>query len=161
MPALHGAVLDHQPDAAPAGVLDQRGEDRLGVAEVLGHGPAGVAADERAHQGAAEGGGCVDAGVEVLVGGAADGGVGVQVVVVVGERRQFQAVLLEQGPHLIRLVVAEVGGVDVAGHSGAVAGRRPGRHLERVVVVGRRPAGDVAERQPGQAGGEEAELHRV
>jgi hypothetical protein len=98
MPALHGAVLDDHLDPALAGVLDQRGEDRLGVAEVLGDGPAGVAADEGAHRRAAERGRGVDAGPQVLGGRPADGRVGVQGVVVVAERRQLQAVAAVKKP---------------------------------------------------------------
>ena len=44
VPALHHAVLDHQAHAALAGVVDERREDALGLAQVLGDAAARVAA---------------------------------------------------------------------------------------------------------------------
>ena len=41
VPALHHAVLDHQPHAALAGVVDERREDALGLAQVLRDAAAG------------------------------------------------------------------------------------------------------------------------
>ena len=55
--------------------------------------------------------------------------------------------------------VVERVGREVARHERAVAGRRPGRELERLVAVRAGPGGDLLERALGHAGGQEAELH--
>ena len=93
VPALHHAVLDHQPHPALARVVDQRRQHPLGLAQVVGDAERVVAADEGADRDAAEGRGRVDAGAQVGVDRLALGRVGVQVVVVVGERRELEAVV--------------------------------------------------------------------
>ena len=142
-----------------AGVVDEGGEHALGVAEVLGHGAAGVAPDEGADGGAPEPGGGVDAAVHVLVVGGPLGRVGVEVVVVVGERGEREAVAVEQRLGLVGLLVAEAVGVEVGGDEGAVAEVGPGGHLEGLEALRRGPGADVLQAPLGQAGGEEPELH--
>jgi len=156
VPTLHHAVLDDDLDSPLAGPVDQRGEHGLGVGQVLPHRPARVAADERADRGAAQVGGGLDAPQDVPVDRLPLGGVGVEVVVVVGQRRQREAAVGEQPEHLVVVVALRV---EVGGGERAVAERRPGGHLQRLVAVVRRPGGDVAEGPLGQAGGQEAELH--
>ena len=160
MPALHHAVLDHQAHAALAGVVHERREDALGLAQVVRDAAAGVAADERAHGHAAERGGGVDARAQVRVVRLALGGVGVQVVVVVGERGEHEPVAVEGRAHAVGLRVVERVGRHVAGRERAVAEPRPGGELERLVAVGAGPGGDVLEAALGHARAQEAELHR-
>ena len=161
VPALHHAVLDHQPHAALAGVVDERREDALGLAQVLGDAAAGVAADERADGHAAERGGGVDAGAQVGVDRLALGRVGVQVVVVVGERRQrrgrcARAPRARARPPRRRSASAATwlrGEGPVAELAATPRARAPRSRS-------RRPsAAIVLERALGHAGGEEAELH--
>ena len=159
VPALHHAVLDHQLHAALAGVVDERREDALGLAQVLGDRAAGVAADERADRRPAERRRGVDARAQVRVDRLAHRRVGMQVVVVVGERRERQAVAVERGAHALGLRPVEGLGGEVARDERAVALARPGRELERLVAVRAGPGRDVLERPLGHARGEEAELH--
>ena len=67
MPPFHGAVLNHQPHAALACVVDQRRKHAFGLTEILGHAESGVAADERADGDAAERGRRVDARPQMRV----------------------------------------------------------------------------------------------
>ena len=159
MPPLHDAVLDHQAHAALARVVDERREDALGLAQVLGDAAAGVAADEGADGDAAEGRCRVDAGAEVRVVGLALGGVGGEVVVVVRERRQGEPVLVEGSANALRLGIVEDVCLDVARGERPVAEVRPGGELERLVAVRSRPRGDLLEAALGHARGQEAELH--
>ncbi len=162
VPALHHAVLDHQPHAALAGVVDQRRQHALGLAQVLGDAERVVAADEGADRDAAELCGGVDAGAQVGMDRLALGGVGVQVVVVVGERRELEPVVVEGAADAVGLGVVELVGGEVAGDERAVAEPRPGGELERFVAV-RHPAqrGDLLERALRHAGAQQPELHRA
>ena len=161
VPALHHAVLDHQPHAALAGVVDERREDPLGLAQVVGDATAGVAADERADGHAAERGGRVDAGAQVRVDRLALGGVRVQVVVVVGERRQRRGRCSSSAARTRSASrVVEGVGRDVAGGEGPVAEPRPGGELERLVAVRAGPARRCPPAaRSGMQAREEAELH--
>ena len=159
VPALHHAVLDHQAHAALAGVLHERREHALGLAQVLGHAAAGIASDEGPDGHAAQRRGGVDAGAQVRVVGLALGRVGGQVVVVVGQRRQGQAVLGQRAQHAVGLGLVEGVGLHVAGGERPVAQVRPRGQLQRLVAVARRPRGDLLELALGHAGGQEAELH--
>ena len=82
VPALHDAVLDNELDPLLAGPVDQRREDLLGRGQVLNHGAARVAPNERADGRAAQQGGRVDQRQHMLVNGGTLDRVGVQVVVV-------------------------------------------------------------------------------
>ena len=142
-------------------VVDERREDALGLAQVLGDAAAGIAADERADGHAAERGRRVDARAHVRVVGVALGRVRIEVVVVVGERREDEAVVVERAADAIGLGLVERVGRDVAGGEGTVAQLRPGGELERLVAVRAGPRRDLLEAALGHAGGEEAELHRA
>ena len=159
VPALHHAVLDHQANAPLAGVVHERREDALGLAQVVGDAAAGVAADEGADRDAAERGGGVDAGAQVSVVRLPLRRVGIQVVVVVGERREHEPVAVQRRPYAVGLRVVERVGRDMAGRERAVAQPRPGGELERLVAVRPGPGGDVLEAALGHASAQEAELH--
>jgi hypothetical protein len=135
VPALHHAVLDHQLDAALARVVDQRREDLLGLAQVLGDAARGVAPDEGADRDGAQGGRSVDAGADVRVGRVALGGVGMEVVVVVGEGGELEAVVVERAADAVGLCVVEGVGREVGGGEGAVPDRGPSGQLQRLVSV--------------------------
>ena len=159
VPALHHAVLDDDLHAQLAGPVDERLEHLFGVAEVLGHGPARVPPHERADRRAAEQRGGLQAAADVVVDRLPLVGVGVQVVVVEGERRQLEAVLGEQRAGGVGLGVAEALDGEVGGGERAVAEVGPGGHLERLVPVGGGPFAQLGQGAPRQAGGDEAELH--
>ena len=148
--------------AALAGVVDERREDALGLAQVLGDAAARVAADERADRDAAELRGGVDAGAQVGDGRPrARRGRG-EVVVVVRERgeRRGRARRGCSGRARPPRGRSKPSAVHVARGERPVAEAGPGRELERLVAVRSRPGGDLLERALGHAGGEEAELHR-
>ena len=108
---------------------------------------------------AAERGGGVDARAHVRVHGLALGRIGVEVVVVVGERGQGEAVAVERRADALGLGVVERVGGHVACGEGAIAQPRPRRQLERLVLVRAGPGGHVLEASLGHAGAEEAQLH--
>jgi hypothetical protein len=145
VPALHHAVLDDDLHPALAGPVDERAEHLLGVAEVVRDAPGRVAPDEGADARHPEQGGGVDERQDVGVDGFAFGRVGVQVVVVEGQRRQGQAVPIEQRGHLVGLPLAEAVDVEVGRGERSVAESRPGGHLQRLERVRRCPGGDVGE----------------
>jgi hypothetical protein len=159
VPALHDAVLDDDLHAALAGVVDQPREGLLGQGDVLLHAQPGVPADERADGLHAEHGRGVDRVQQVRGDLLAPFDVRVEVVLVVRQRGQRQAVLGEQLGDLGGLRVAEVRDVDVAGLEVAPADLGPDRDLQgRVIVLGS-PRGDVRQRDLRQAGGQEPESH--
>ena len=158
VPALHHAVLDHQLDSALAGVGDERREDPLGLAEVLGDASGGVAPDERPHGDAPEGGGGIHARLDVGVDCLSLLGVGVEVVVVVGERGAREPVLGERRVHAVHLGVVEGVGGDVARGERPVAEPRPRCQLEGLVALTGGELGDLLEPPLGHARREEAEL---
>ena len=142
MPALHDAVLDDELHARLAGAIDQRTEDTLGLAQVVGHRPGGIAAHEGADGGAADQGRGVDAPGDVLVDRRPLGAVRVEVVVVERDRRELETVLGEQ--------LAGGVGLGVPKRSTArwvaVKGRSPrsGRaDLQRLVALGRGPLAEL------------------
>jgi hypothetical protein len=159
MPPLHHAVLDHQLHAPLARVVDQWREDALGLPQVLGDALRGIPPDERSNGHAAELRRGVDAGADMGVVGFALGGIRMEVVVVVGERRELQPAAVESAAHSRDLGRVEPVRGDMAGREGAVTQLRPGRELERLVGVVRGPGGDLLEGSFRHAGGEEAELH--
>jgi hypothetical protein len=159
VPALHHAVLDHQLHPALARVVDQRRHQPLGCTQVFADRGTRVATDEGADRDAAERGGGVDAGPQVGVDRGALVEVGVQVVVVVGEGRELQPVLLEGGVDAVGLGGVEAVGGDVGGGEGTVAERRPGGQLQRLVAVPAGPGRDLLERALGHAGAEHPQLH--
>jgi hypothetical protein len=161
MPALHRTVLDDERHPALAGQVDERLEDALGLGQVLGDGLPGIAAHERADGGALQQGGGLDAGGDVAVDGPARLRVGVQVVVVVRERGEAQAVPVEEAADLVRAGLVEAGGVQMAGGEVAVADAGPHRHLERLVAGPRGPGGDVGQLRPWHARREKPEPHAI
>src|SRR5918994_3578769 len=159
VPALHDAVLDHQRHAPLAGVVDEGREYPLGLAQVLGHAAPRIAADESPHRDASERGRRVDAGANVGVDRLALARVRMQVVVVVGERREGEAVIVERLPNALGLRLVERLGRDVRSRERPVAEPGPGGQLECLVAVAARPRGDLLQRAVRHAGGQQAELH--
>ena len=159
VPALHHAVLDHQTHAALARVVDERREDTLRLAQVLGHALSGVAADEGPDGYAAERSRSVDAPTEVRVILLALRGIRAEVVVVVRERGDDETVPVESAPNSLLLGLVECLGLDVARGERPVAELRPCSELERLVAVVARPGGDLLEAAFRHARGEEPELH--
>ena len=105
----------------------------------------GVAADEGADRGHPQQRGGVDERQDMGVDGFALGRVGVQVVVVEGQRRQREAVPVEQRGHLVGLPLAEAVDVEVGGGERPVAQRRPRGDLQRLEAVLGGPGGDVGQ----------------
>ena len=161
MPTLHHAVLDHEADSAFARVLHERREDPLGLTEVVGDAASRVATDERAHRHAAERCCSVDAGAEMLVVALALCWIGREVVVVVRECGEDEAVVGQGLPDPLFLGRVEGVGLDVARGERPVAERGPGGELEGLVPACARPDRDLLEAAIGHAGGQEAELHDV
>src|SRR5215210_9468313 len=87
------------------------------------------------------------------------GGVGGEIVVVVGERGKGEAVFVEGLAHTLRLRLVEGVCLHVARGERPVAQVRPGGELERLVPVRACPGGDLIEAALGHARGEEAKLH--
>src|SRR4029453_12290662 len=103
--------------------------------------------------------GGVQAGQDVAVDGLALAGVGVEVVVVEGQRRQLQAVLVEQLPDVVGVGLAEPLDLDVGGGEGAVAQVGPGGHLQGLETVLGRPGRDLLQAPVGQARGQAPQSH--
>src|SRR5215207_9185763 len=82
-----------------------------------------------------------------------------EIVVVVRQRRELQPMAIERAADPLDLGGVEPVRGDVAGRERAVAELRPGRELEGLVGVLRRPGRDLLEPSLRHAGGEEAELH--
>lgn len=80
----------------------------LEVFEAVCNGAVLVASDKRAHDSYVELLGRLDDDSEVIVCRLAGGGVGVQVVGVVRERRDLQVVSLEQGAYLLGIETVDV-----------------------------------------------------
>ncbi|MFU9034793.1 MULTISPECIES: hypothetical protein [Streptomyces] len=76
--------------------------------------------------------------------------VGVQVVLVVREGRQFQAVPVEERAHPVGVGLVEVGHVEVGDCCVAGAGGGRGGYLQCLVVVFGGPGCDLVERQAGR-----------
>ena len=138
-------------------VVDERPEDGLGLAEVLGHRAGRITAHERADRRAAEKGRGVDARVDVIVDSGTSVGVGVEVVVVVGQRRALQAVPGEAS------VSPRLGGPESVDHEVGGRERRSPRSghaaTSNVEVVLARPPADLGQRALRQARGQETQLH--
>ena len=145
--------------ASPAWSTSGR-EHLLGVAEVLGHRAARVPPDEGADGRAAEQGGGVDAAVHVLVDRRrARPGRGrgcCRSRRATSSSRPWRS---NSARIVVGLLLAEAVDVEVGRDEGPVAEVGPGRHLERLEALGRRPVADVGQAPLGQAGGEEPELH--
>ena len=143
MPALHHTVLDDELDALLPGPIHQRREHFLGRAQVLRDRLPGVATDEGAHGRALEQGRGVDEGGDVVVDRLALGRVGVQVVVVVSQRRQRQPVLAEQRPCVVGLALPEPVDLQVGGGERACAQVGPGCDLQGLEAVPGGPRRDL------------------
>lgn len=161
MPALHHAVLDDQPHAALAGVVDDLGQDPVALAHVLADGLGGVTADERADVGDAERLRGVDRVLEVGPHRGTALRVLVQVVLVVRERGDLEAGAVEQVAGGQGVLVGERGDRQVRRLEVTAAGARPDGDLEPLVALLLGEPGDPVERPAGQAGGQHAELHRI
>jgi hypothetical protein len=70
-------------------------------------------------------------------------------------------VAIEQCPNTVRALLVEAAYIQVPDGELAVADRRPGGDLKRLISGTRRPLGDGGQLQFGQAGGQESELHRT
>ena len=160
VPALHRAVLDHQPHAALAGPVDQRREHRSASARFSATLRAGSRPTNVPTAGQLEQRGRLDARRDVRVHRPPRFAIGVQVVVVVGERRQLEAVAIEQRAHARRPAPCRSRATSMwpAVNSRSPI-RRPGGHLERLVAGAARPGGDRGQLQLGQAGGQEPQPH--
>ena len=97
--------------------------------------------------------------MDVLVDRGPLGRVGVQVVVVEGDRRADQAVGVEQCPRLVGFGRTEAVDREMGGRERPVAQVGPGRHLEGLEALRRGPRTDLGQAPLGQAGREETEVH--
>lgn len=132
---------------------------RLRQRPVLRDRPARVPAEERAHAGHAEQRGSADAGAQVIVDLSPQRLVRVQVVVVVADRGQVDAMPGKQPAYRLGLGGGQALDVDMS--SGVVAAPgRPGRDFKDGEPAARRPPGNRFQIAIGQACGEEAKFHR-
>ncbi|WXF90562.1 hypothetical protein WDV91_14610 [Curtobacterium flaccumfaciens pv. flaccumfaciens] len=145
MPALHHAVLDDEPHAALAGVVDELGQDPVPLGHVLADGLRGVAADERADVRDAERLRGVDRVLEVGPHRCPVLRVLVQVVLVVRERRDLEARAVEQGAGGQGVLVRERGDRQVRRLEVAAAGAGPDGDLEPLVALLLGEPGDPVE----------------
>jgi hypothetical protein len=84
--------------------------------------------------------------------------VGMEVVRVVGERRDLEAVALEGGSDVVRIEGIDVDVRDAGVAAALTAGGRPACDLERIEAVRRGPLRKLRERERREGGGEESEL---
>ena len=101
----------------------------------------------------------VDDLLQVRVRRASLGGIGVQVVRVVGERGDLEPVLVEHSPHRAGIEArdVDVGRARVATSLGARCG--PARDFEHLEAFARGPGSDLGERSAGERSGEQSEFH--
>src|SRR5205823_11650312 len=99
--------------------------------------------------------------LEVTVDSLPGRGVGVEVVRVVGERRNRERVAAHEVADMFRIEGLDVDVRDAGVPPPLAAGGRPARDLQRVESVLVRPPGDLLERQVRKGGGEKSELHRT
>ena len=142
-----------------ARVTDERWPDPLEVFEVVGDRAALVAADEGADGIDLEPLRRLDHATQVVVGGLPGVRVGVEIVRVVGERRDLQVVAAEQLAHSLRIEIVDVD-VRYAGVAAMLApAGRPASDLECVEAVGVRPHRDLLEREIRKRRRQKAQLH--
>src|SRR5947207_2819157 len=158
----HWAVLDDDRHAMLARKASEIGPDLADFLEVVGDRPVLVATDERPDEPDAEGLGGQDDLAQVVVRVGAHLGVGIEVVRVVGQRADLEAVPLEQLPDLLRTRLVELVDVDVthARVTTAIAGQhRPARDLERLESLARGPPRQLLQVEAFQGGRHQPELH--